>query len=316
MFFSGKIFMFTCLIAFVFAIKYRKKYARENEAYILECPLNPTNTNETITWSQYNESISANIQRRVHATGKYLFFLPAVMNDTGLYTCTIQSTLKSKYSHVSLIMSESHDNCSAQPIYPQRLGMGTGVYILCPDIDLYEHKSNFIWYKECKPLHGERYMKIDTGLSLNHFTELDQGIYNCKFTYTYNGKTYTVNRFKNITMKAYIQRKPTLETAINRTIEVALGDPLNISCSAFIGYNKSVLAAIFWSINGTHVASLNYSRFQEYARNYITPSHEFYIESTLHIRKVEEQDFNSNFTCFVSSSRGGQDSIVILKYPE
>uniref|UniRef100_A0A8C5MX58 Interleukin 1 receptor like 1 n=1 Tax=Leptobrachium leishanense TaxID=445787 RepID=A0A8C5MX58_9ANUR len=222
----GLLFFLVILSVYIATGHCRRKHARENEAYVLECPEDDENEIATVTWYRFYELIPANKERRVHVNGNKLLFLPVVMSDAGIYTLY-------------------HNN-------------GMALYLV-------------------------------------NTTGFDSGVYNCRFIYEYNGTMYTVNRFKNVRFT---------------------DEPINIPCSVFIGYNCFDFSDVYWMINGTTVADFNSSRFLEEKRKITTYLDQDCKESTLRILKVEEEDFNYNFTCISIHNLKNQHSTVIFKYPD
>ncbi|XP_075449488.1 interleukin-1 receptor-like 1 [Ascaphus truei] len=314
----NRTFLFAFLLIFSTSqeLHSTKKFAREGEAYIIKYPRKYAANGTTWYRLPNNESISSDKEKRVHAFGRYLWFLPTAENDTGLYSSVAQINSRYNRKTVNLTIYKSlPGHCFGQPV---NIGIDRAKppteKIVCPEIDLYRKKSRLIWYKDCKQLHGSKYLMMGDDLTISEINKTDEGYYTCKFTYTRNGKEYNVSRTKQIkkVIEVSLAKFPIIETPRNGSMEVALGASINITCSAFLGYNDQSFHSVNWEINKTHIAS---SRFQQYKSILHKPTTETYGVSILTIFKVNKEDYNSIFTCSATNSKGWQESIITLKPP-
>ncbi|OWK58224.1 Interleukin-1 receptor-like 1 [Lonchura striata] len=166
----------------------------EGEALVIKCP--KWNSPVKITWYHTDtlKIIPAEEEgSRVFSIDKFLWFLPTSREDSGNYTCVTHfSSNRTKSYNVSVqVHSYKPGECFQSPIrYPNDTGRGK---IVCPTIDNYKNATIVQWYKDCKPLQGQRYFKKEKYIYIENPRREDDGYYTCHFIYTHKGNVFNVS---------------------------------------------------------------------------------------------------------------------------
>uniref|UniRef100_A0A8C5JUL8 Interleukin 1 receptor like 1 n=1 Tax=Junco hyemalis TaxID=40217 RepID=A0A8C5JUL8_JUNHY len=258
--------------------------AMEGEAFVIKGPKWSSSVN--ITWYRTDTHTRIPAEEegsRVFSMERFLWFLPTSREDSGNYTCSYNVSVQ--------VHSYKPGECFPSRIrYPNDTQTGR---VVCPTIDNYKNATIVQWYKDCKPLKGQRYLKKEKYIYIENPRREDDGYYTCQFIYTHKGNVFNVSATRIfISGVKYSPLPPQIIFPKNEdVIEAELGAALSLKCRARLGINKQPLAAVSWDPLKPMVPSLSLSiSFDDHEQVY-------YGETTLNITEVKKEDLQSNFTC-------------------
>uniref|UniRef100_A0A493TKU8 Interleukin 1 receptor accessory protein n=1 Tax=Anas platyrhynchos platyrhynchos TaxID=8840 RepID=A0A493TKU8_ANAPP len=131
-----------------------------------------------------------------------LWFWPALLNDTGNYTCMLRNTTYcSKVAFPLEVVPKDQDSCVSHSIKPteQKFYLEhANEKIICPDIDGFFPASvtpTVKWYQTCKLVDGfnNRYPQ-GPKLVISIVRSAYEGNYTCIVTFKDHGRTYNLTR--------------------------------------------------------------------------------------------------------------------------
>ncbi|XP_025958939.1 interleukin-1 receptor-like 1 [Dromaius novaehollandiae] len=290
--------------------------AMEGDALVIKCP--PPSSYVRVTWyhTETKKIIPAEEEgSRTFSLKRLLWFLPTSREDSGNYTCVVHySNNITKEFNVSVqVHPYKQGICFPSQIrYPNDTGRGK---IICPTFDNYKNATIVQWYKDCKPLQGERYFKRDKYIFINNPGKEDDGYYTCQFIYTHNGNAFNVSATRIFVSNAKYSLLPPqiLFPKQNDVTEVDLGAALSLKCQARLGIKKQPIAVVTWDVNNSPVKKLDFSRFHEETLSFEGHDHEYYRETTLHITEIKKEDLQANFTCVAVNEMGNTKAKVTLQ---
>ncbi|XP_032852968.1 interleukin-1 receptor-like 1 isoform X3 [Tyto alba] len=290
--------------------------AMEGEALVIKCALWSSAVNVTWYHTDTNKIIPAEEEgSRIFSLKRFLWFLPTSREDSGNYTCVIHfSDNRMKLFNMSVqVHPYKQGVCFPSQIrYPNDTGRGR---IVCPTIDNYENATIIQWYKDCKPLQGERYFKGEKYVFINNPRKEDDGYYTCQFIYIHKGNVFNVSATRIFISKAKHSPLPPqiLFPKDRDVIEVELGAALSLKCQARLGIKKQLMAVVTWDVDNIPVKYLDNSRFHEKTHFFEGREQEYYKEATLHITEIKKEDLQANFTCVVVNKMQNTKATVTLQ---
>uniref|UniRef100_A0A8C0C091 Interleukin 1 receptor like 1 n=1 Tax=Buteo japonicus TaxID=224669 RepID=A0A8C0C091_9AVES len=290
--------------------------AMEGEALVIKCPRWSSSVKVNWYHTDTNKIIPAEEEgSHVFSLERFLWFLPTCRQDSGNYSCiTHFPRNRTKSFNISVqVHPYKQGVCFPSQIrYPNDTGRGK---IVCPTIDNYKNATLIQWYKDCKPLQGQRYFKGDKYIFINNPRKEDDGYYTCQFTYTHKGNVFNVSATRIFISKAKHSPLPPqiLFPKDKGTIEVELGAALSLKCQARLGIKKQPIAVVTWDIDNIPVKHLDSSRFHEKTHFFEGREQEYYRETTLHITEIKKEDLQANFTCVAVNEMQNTRATVTLK---
>ncbi|XP_047708503.1 interleukin-1 receptor-like 1 isoform X2 [Prionailurus viverrinus] len=303
------------------AAKFSKSsWGLENEALIVRCP-RQGRSRYPVDWyySKTNKCITTQKRNHVLASGERLKFLPAKVNDSGIYTCIIRSPTFNKTGYVNVTIYKKQPNCNIPDhlMYSTTLGSETNSKIYCPTIDLYNWTAPIEWFKDCKALQGPRYHTHKTFLLIDGATSKDTGDYTCKFIHNENGVNYSVTATRSFTVndeEGFSLFPVIIAPPQNEIKEVEIGKPASIPCSACFGKGSQIMAGILWKVNGSKVQNFGEPRIHEDREQNQSSSNELTCLSTvLKIERVREEDLSVEYDCLALNLHGWTQHTIRLK---
>ncbi|XP_051662918.1 interleukin-1 receptor-like 1 isoform X2 [Manacus candei] len=288
----------------------------EGEALVIKCP--KWSSSVKVTWYHMdtNKIIPAEEEgSRIFSLERFLWFLPISREDSGNYTCvTHLSTNRTKSFNVSVqVHSYKQGVCFPSQIrYPNDTKRGK---IVCPTIDNYKNATIVQWYKDCKPLQGQRYFKQEKYIYIENPTREDDGYYTCQFIYTHKGNVFNASATRIFISEAKHSPLPPqiLFPKNKEVIEVELGAALSLKCQALLGIKKQPMSAVIWDVNNIPAKHYNFTRFHEETQFFEGHAQAYYEETTLNITEVKTEDLQSNFTCIALNAMHNTRVTVTLQ---
>ncbi|NXT51498.1 IL1R2 protein, partial [Pluvianellus socialis] len=279
---------------------FKHYYELHGEPVVLKCPsprykhLDFSALTPNITWYKNGSKtmISGRDEDpRIWAKGDALWFLPAMVEDSGVYICTRRNS--SYCAEVSIHLTVVEKTAAREIAYPQVVFTFTSGKIVCPDLwDFTPNRTSLElkWYKDSLPLEdaNEKFviLKGSTSLMMTSVLPTDAGYYTCKMPFPHEGVMYE----------------------ITRTIQLkAVGSKMTLPCKVFVGLSSHVHTDVEWLANDTTVDVVyKQGRVTEGERQEIVENGENFIEVPLIFDSVEEVDFYTDFMCLAQNRYGYQ----------
>ncbi|PKK32523.1 interleukin 1 receptor, type I [Columba livia] len=289
---------------------------------IITLPMLPSDYN--LTWYKNGSATPVTTERdaRIHQREGLLWFIPATLEDSGLYECVVRKLNQSNTKTINLTVFKNDNSLcfNGKMKFEQKVMTTNTGKIICPDLEHFKDEENnqpeIHWYKECKTgfLEDKRLIlsEFDNAVLIYNPTVQDRGNYTCRMVYTYMGKQYNVSRTISLEVKERSpQLKPEFIYPNNNTIEVELGSRVVMECNVSSGINGLIP---FWQVNDEDVDSFD-STYRE----------QFYEEKMPHgvalsgtkftISKVEVKDYAHKFFCHVIYGSRQFTAYIKLEYP-
>ncbi|XP_004435924.1 PREDICTED: interleukin-1 receptor-like 1 isoform X2 [Ceratotherium simum simum] len=289
----------------------KSSWGLENEALIVRCP-RQERSRYPVDWyySETNRNIITEQRNHIFASRERLKFLPAKVNDSGIYTCIIRSSTVNKTGYVNVTIYKKQPDCNIPDylMYSTTSGSEKNSKIYCPTIDLYNWTAPVEWFKDCKALQGSRYHTHRTFLLIDNATSKDAGDYTCKFMHNENGVSYSVTATRSFTVndeQGFSLFPVIIAPPQNETKEVEIGKTANLTCSACFGKGSQIMASVLWQVNRSRVGDVGEARIQEKQDQNQSSSNELTcLNTVLTIAAVTEEDLSLKYECLALNLRG------------
>ncbi|XP_014647180.1 PREDICTED: interleukin-1 receptor-like 1 isoform X1 [Ceratotherium simum simum] len=293
----------------------KSSWGLENEALIVRCP-RQERSRYPVDWyySETNRNIITEQRNHIFASRERLKFLPAKVNDSGIYTCIIRSSTVNKTGYVNVTIYKKQPDCNIPDylMYSTTSGSEKNSKIYCPTIDLYNWTAPVEWFKDCKALQGSRYHTHRTFLLIDNATSKDAGDYTCKFMHNENGVSYSVTATRSFTVndeQGFSLFPVIIAPPQNETKEVEIGKTANLTCSACFGKGSQIMASVLWQVNRSRVGDVGEARIQEKQDQnqscLLSSSNELTcLNTVLTIAAVTEEDLSLKYECLALNLRG------------
>ncbi|NXL97559.1 IL1R2 protein, partial [Tyrannus savana] len=306
---------------------FKHYYELHGEPVVLKCPspsykhLDFSALTPNITWyknGSKNMISGRDEDPRIWAKGNALWFLPAMLEDSGVYICTKRNS--SYCAEVSIHLTVVEKTAAREISYPQVLFTFTSGKIVCPD--LWDFSPNWTslelkWYKDALPLEDDNekfvILKGSTSLIMTSVLPTDAGYYTCKMSFPFEGVVYEITR----TIQLETVGKYNIKcggskaiwglTSVLNVVVLDMCSKMTLPCKVFIGLSSHVQTDVEWLANDTSVDVVyKQSRVTEGERQEIVENGENFIEVPLIFDSVEEMDFYTDFTCLAQNRYGYQ----------
>ncbi|XP_008697329.1 interleukin-18 receptor accessory protein isoform X3 [Ursus maritimus] len=182
-----------------------------------------------------------------------LHFLTTGIHDAGSYICRprIRSPLDEACCVKTILEVKPKTNLSCMPNnsvpHEQYLLLGSTDYIRCPTFNCQSDAQSrqVTWYQNGNPLLKER----SNSILVDEVYEEQDGTYVCDYTESDSPSSWTVRAVVQVTtIVKDTNHKPDILDPIKDTLEVELGKPLTLNCTARFGYQKNFTPVIKWYI--------------------------------------------------------------------
>ncbi|XP_009996244.1 PREDICTED: LOW QUALITY PROTEIN: interleukin-1 receptor type 2 [Chaetura pelagica] len=303
-------------------VYFKHYYELHGEPVVMKCPslrykhLDFSALTSNITWYKNDSEtmISGREENpRIWAKGDTLWFLPAALEDSGVYICTRRNS--SYCAEVSIHLTVMEKTAAQEIAYSQFLFTFTSGKIVCPDLwDFTPNRTSLElkWYKGGLPLedNNEKFiiLKGSTSLIMTSVSQTDAGYYTCKMAFPFEGVTYEITR--TILLETAEQEKittPIIVYPTQKTTSAPLGSKMTLPCKVFIGQSSHGHTDVEWLANDTAVNVVyKQSRVTQGERQEIVENGENFIEVPLIFDSVEEVDFYTDFMCVAQNVFGYQ----------
>ncbi|NWS37511.1 IL1R2 protein, partial [Probosciger aterrimus] len=298
---------------------FKHYYELHGEPVVLKCPsprykhLDFSALTPNITWYKNGSKtiISGRDEDpRIWAKGDALWFLPAMLEDSGVYICTRRNS--SYCAEVSIHLTVMEKTAAQEIAYLQVLFTFTSGKIVCPDLwDFAPNRTSLElkWYKDSLPLEADSgkfiILKGSTSLIMNSVLPADSGYYTCKMSFPFEDAIYEITR----TIHLKTVERLVLHMYPNGVLIFLLptGFKMTLPCKVFVGLSGHVHTDVEWLANDTTIDLIyKQSRVTEGERHEVVENGENFIEVPLIFDSVEEVDFYTDFTCLAQNRYGYQ----------
>ncbi|NXH23330.1 IL1R1 protein, partial [Bucco capensis] len=254
---------------------------------------------------------------RVHQHNNFIWFLPAMLEDSGDYECVIRNVTSFRKMSTKVTVFERMDGLCFNDKFAvlEVIFTVSSAKVVCPHLDYFraeEDTQPVLWYKDCQLLEGRRFSFSKSDLIISNVSVADEGNYSCETTYSSSGRQYRISRDVRLTVEVSPPNKPPeISYPRNNSIEVELGSQVTVDCNTTgaDGYE------VFWTGNGVYIDEFYVSRifaspYEEGSSEDGRPMHAV----KLIISEVNSEDLEQPFVCQASNAFGQVASYIILKH--
>ncbi|XP_017592616.1 PREDICTED: interleukin-1 receptor type 1 isoform X2 [Corvus brachyrhynchos] len=254
---------------------------------------------------------------RIHQEKNLIWFLPAMLEDSGDYECVIRNLTSCKKMCTKVTVFKRIDGLCLNEKFAveEVIFTSSSAKVVCPHLDYFRNEKIIQpvrWYKDCQLLEGKRFALSNRDLIIFNVTVHDRGNYTCETAYTYNGKQYNISRDISLIVEVTPPKKPPeIFYPRNNSIEVELGSQVTVDCNTTgaDGYE------VYWTGNGVYIDVFYMSRI--FASPY--EGETSYDGRPMHsvkliISEVSSEDYEQPFVCQASNAFGQVASYIIIKH--
>uniref|UniRef100_U3JY07 Interleukin-1 receptor accessory protein n=1 Tax=Ficedula albicollis TaxID=59894 RepID=U3JY07_FICAL len=253
-----------------------------------------------------------------------LWFWPALLNDTGNYTCMLRNTTYcSKVAFPLEVVPKDQHSCvshSIKPIEEMFYLEHTNQKITCPDIDGFYPASvtpTVKWYLNCISVDGfyERYPQ-GPRLVIAIVRSAYKGNYTCIVTFKDHGRTYNLTR--TVKMKVVGSPNKALPpqfTSPNEKVvyELEAGEDLILPCEVFFTFLKDSRTEVWWTIDGRNTDDITDPKIKVTQSEILRDFEDKTLIRTLTVAKATAEELKRNYTCFARNAKGEERSQAVVR---
>ncbi|XP_060089781.1 interleukin-1 receptor-like 2 [Heteronotia binoei] len=279
---------------------------------------NPELKEHNLTWFQAGDHtpVLKDPHSRIQQRASSIWFLPAVLEDSGSYGCAIRNTTHCSHVYFKLtVFQNTNGSCfNANFAILQSVYTASNAKIVCPNLKYFKDENpilTVLWYKDCKLIKDRRFQSLDNSLMIANTTVEDQGRYTCQMPYYYMGKQYNVSRDISLKVKESPPRNPPeIFFPRNHSIEAELGSNVIIDCNT----SGAEVDHVFWTVNNSyidHYYKHSKNVFEIYEKEIFLEGKPF-LRVRLNISKVSDEEYQNVFVCHALNSFGQVAAYVTL----
>ncbi|KAI1241684.1 hypothetical protein IHE44_0005171 [Lamprotornis superbus] len=280
------------------------------EPTAITCPiitLPVLHSDYNLTWYKNGSATPVTTERdaRIHQREGLLWFIPAMLEDSGHYECNVRSLNHSNKKTINLTVFKNDNGLcfNGKMKFEQKVMSTNTGKIICPDLEQFKDEENtqpeVHWYKECKPgfLEDKRLILAEgeNAVLIRNVTVQDRGNYTCHM------------HFK----EKPLQMQPEFIYPRNNTIEVELGSHVVMECNISSGINGLIP---FWQVNDEDVDIFDKTYREQFYEEGMP--HGLAVSGTkFNISKVKEKDYAHKFFCHFIYGSQQFTAYIKLEYP-
>ncbi|XP_036729267.1 interleukin-18 receptor accessory protein isoform X3 [Balaenoptera musculus] len=242
-----------------------------------------------------------------------LHFLTTEMNNAGSYIC--RPRIRSPQDEaccVKMILEvkpKTNMSCGSSISHEQLLLLGSMGSIYCPSLSPQSDTQSpeVTWYQNGKLLSEKRSNPIE----VDEVYDYHQGTYVCDYTQSDNSSLWTARAVAQVkTIVKNTNLKPDILDPIKDTLEVELGKPLTLNCTARFGFEINFKPVIRWYVKDSD---------QEWevptpeGRSVKSTLKDEVVERVVFLKEVTRSDLRRKFICFAQNSIGNTTQSIQLK---
>ncbi|NXE91125.1 IL1R1 protein, partial [Menura novaehollandiae] len=294
----------------------RQSLVPDGQPLAIKCSLEKSlkSGSYNLTWYKVGNQTAVPRDRlsRVHQQKNLIWFLPAMLEDSGDYECVIRNLTTCKKMCTKVTVFERTDGLCLNEKFAveEVIFTSSSAKVVCPHLDYFRNEKNIqpvYWYKDCQLLEGKRFALSNSDLIIFNVTVHDQGNYTCETTYTYNGKQYNISRDISLIVEVTPPKKPPeISYPRNNSIEVELGSQVTVDCNTTgaDGYEVHSQQGLWFYGSICHLLDRGGTSYDG------RPMHSV----KLIISEVSSEDYEQPFVCQASNAFGQVASYIILKH--
>ncbi|KAI9534415.1 hypothetical protein NQZ68_012648 [Dissostichus eleginoides] len=280
-----------------------------------------------ITWydSKMRQEISNETGRTV-VRGETLWFLNTRLDDDGEYVSVLRTPSGCYRQNTRLIVElPVPGKCGRPRKAGQTITKGVTDYLSCPlkeyisKLNSYNTTYSLMWYKGCAPIvdGNDSYSYEDNAkLKIDKVETKNQQSYTCTLTFTLDGTIGSVSE----SIEAWVNEKYSLTPQVRQPaggiIKAPIGSTFSQLCQVFVPCVGNPSVDVFWSVQSDLIMETNPSErvytSEKLTRSETVPVKGVWMERVLTISKLQEKDYNINYTCRAFSARGKPQSYFTL----
>ncbi|NXR47869.1 IL1R1 protein, partial [Hippolais icterina] len=300
----------------------RQSLVLDGQPLAIKCSLekNLKSGEYNLTWYKVGNQTAVPRDKlsRVHQQKNLIWFLPAMLEDSGDYECVIRNLTSCKKMCTKVTVFERVDGLCLNEKFAveEVIFTSSSAKVVCPHLDYFRKEKNIQpvrWYKDCQLLEGKRFVRSNNDLIIFNVTVHDRGNYTCETTYTYNGKQYNISRDVSLIVEVTPPKKPPEIThPRNNSIEVELGSQVTVDCNTTGADGYDHLYGHLWSlalVMLVHSFTECHSLLEETSYD----GRPMYSVKLI-ISEVSSEDYEQPFVCQASNAFGQVASYIILKH--
>ncbi|XP_012370621.2 interleukin-1 receptor type 1 isoform X2 [Octodon degus] len=295
-----------------------------NEIAVSTCNLHESENIGPVIWYENDGKtpVSTDPNCRVSQQKGKLWLVPAKVEDSGHYYCTVRnSTFCVQRKITARFVETEPDLCyNRQATVIQKLHIAGDGRLVCPYLDSFKDENNEYpkveWYKDCKPLlldDEAPFVGFQNTLLVKNVAPEHRGNYTCLAAYTHLGREYRISRvIEFLPLEEIKPNKPVILAPKNETVEVKLGSKTELICNA-TGY---YIDSVYWMWNGSTIAEDDPVLVEDYYY-FENPSAAYRdtIIAMLNISDVRSPFYLHPFTCVALNDRGVEVAHVQFVQP-
>uniref|UniRef100_A0A8C3VR18 Interleukin-18 receptor accessory protein n=1 Tax=Catagonus wagneri TaxID=51154 RepID=A0A8C3VR18_9CETA len=242
-----------------------------------------------------------------------LHFLTIGMNDAGSYIC--RATNRSPQDEaccVKMILEvkpKTSTSCGSFVSHEQHLLLGSMGSIHCPGLSLQTDAPSpqVTWYQNGKLLSEKRSNPIE----VDEVYDYHQGTYVCDYTQSDESRSWTVRAVVQVkTIVKNTKLKPDILDPVKDTLEVELGKPLTLNCTARFGFEVNFKPVVRWYIKDSDQEWEAPAPEGESVKSTLKDE---VIKRVIILKEVTQRDLRRKFICFAQNSIGNITQSIQLK---
>ncbi|XP_066120963.1 interleukin-18 receptor accessory protein [Saccopteryx bilineata] len=242
-----------------------------------------------------------------------LRFLTNDVNNTGSYVCRPKiRSLQDEACCVKMVLEvkpKTNISCVNYVPHKRYLLLGSTDSIYCPSLGCQSdtHSPEVTWYQNGRLLSEKK----SNPMLLDEIYDYHQGVYACDYTQSDNASSWVVRAVVQVkTIVKDTTLKPDILEPVKDTLEVELGKPLNLYCTARFGFEKDFKSVIRWYSKDSD-QELEISTSER--RSVKTTFKDEIIECVVCLKEVTQSDFHKTFICFAQNSIGNTTQSIRLR---
>ncbi|NXK90212.1 ILRL2 protein, partial [Formicarius rufipectus] len=297
----------------------RQSLVPDGQPLAITCSPEKKSGDYNLTWYKVGNQTAVPRDKlsRVHQHKNLIWFLPAILEDSGDYECVIRNLTSCKKMCTKVTVFERIDGLCLNKKFAveEVIFTSSSARVVCPHLEYFRNEKDIQpvrWYKDCQLLEGKRFAISNSDLIILNVTVHDQGNYTCETTYTYNGKQYNISRDVSLIVEVSPPKKPPeISYPRNNSIEVELGSQITVDCNTTgaDGYE------VFWTGNGVYIDVFYMGRIfaSPYEEETSYDGRPVYSVKLI-ISEVSSEDYEQPFVCQASNAFGQVASYIVLKH--
>ncbi|XP_054583965.1 interleukin-18 receptor accessory protein isoform X4 [Eptesicus fuscus] len=242
-----------------------------------------------------------------------LRFLTVERSSAGSYICRPRTRSPSDEACCARMVLEVRPradlSCASPAPRTRYLRLGSTDSIHCPSLSCQggAPSPEMTWYQNGRLLSAQR----SNPLQLDVIYDYHQGTYACDYTQADGAGAWTVRAVVQVkTIVKNTTLKPDILEPVQDTLEVELGKPLTLNCTARFGFEEHFTPVLRWY---SQDSGQEREIPTEEGRSVKATVEAEVIQRTVHLDRVAQRDLHKTFICFAQNSLGNASQPLRLR---